>query len=176
MSGPIDTPSLEALTGPRLQGRLLCEQDRPHYRALYGHAGVMRWIGPPLSTDEADAVFARALAHNAARRPGHRFWTLFERPLGLRIGLMSLRRAGNSGELGYMAFPRWWNQGYAREGFAMAATACFHDGLRVVTVARPDDEQAQRLMRTLAPLGFTPEPAASGERRWRLAAPVPARP
>lgn len=164
------------LTGPRLGGRLLREEDRPHYRALYAHAEVMRWIGPTLSPERADAVFARALAHNTARHPGHRFWTIFERQSGARIGLISLRRNGSSAELGYMSFPDWWNRGYAREAFAMAAAAGFQDGLQTVIVSRPDDEQAQRLMRVLAPLGFAPEPGASGERRWRLGAPAPARP
>ncbi len=53
----------------RVKARLLCEDDLDLYLALYTDPEVMRYIGPVMGREAAEAQFRKALALNV-KRPG----------------------------------------------------------------------------------------------------------
>ncbi len=65
---PEIVPSSFEFETERLRVRPLIEGDLGIYRDLYTDAATMRFISPPLSAEQAEISFVRAIAH-ARRRP-----------------------------------------------------------------------------------------------------------
>lgn len=111
----------------RVRGRLVAEGDLDLYLGLYADATVMRHIGEAMSVDEATAVFAKALKHNANPAARARYWHLSHRRTADMLGLAALVRDAavpTRGELGLMLLPK-----AQHTGVALQALSCVVDGV-----------------------------------------------
>jgi RimJ/RimL family protein N-acetyltransferase len=129
--------------------------DETFFCDLFGDPEVMRWIGPPLTGQDAAAAFARVSRHNRMTEPGHRYWVIGDQALAQEAGMVALVRKGASAEFGIMLRPAWWGAGVATtvvpgvlaQGFAVM-------GLEHIRVQREDDAQGQVMHRLLSKFGF----------------------
>lgn len=161
------------LLTPRLRLRLLDATEPAHaslYRRLYTCPKTMAWIGPPLSSREADAAFAIVSRHNVRRTPGHRFWSVEGRYSGVATSLMALQRRGDRAEFGVMVEAGAWRRGLASEALAALLPYAFeHMGLGAIDVQRADDEQGAVMHRLVSRFGFEPvDHPEPGMRAWSL--------
>lgn len=148
------------LLTPRLRLRLLDASEQAHaalYRRLYTCPKTMAWIGPPLSSDEADSAFAIVCRHNARTAPGHRFWSVEERRSENPMGLVALQRQGHRAEFGVMVQAGRWQRGVASETLAALVSYAFERmELEAIDVQRADDEQGAVMHRLVSRFGFEP--------------------
>ena len=91
--------------------RPLSAGDRSGVIELYGDAEVRRYLGGPVSADEAARRFESALASQTP------IWAITQKPGGDFIGLVSLDRlhGRQEFEISYQLSPRMWGGGYATE-------------------------------------------------------------
>lgn len=111
----------------RVRGRLVGEGDRELYLDLYTDASVMRHIAETSSMEDATAVFAKALKHNANSAVRARYWQLSHRRTGQRLGLAALVRdatVSTRGELGLMLLPQ-----AQHTGIGLQVLECVIDGV-----------------------------------------------
>ncbi|MFD0726395.1 GNAT family N-acetyltransferase [Lysobacter brunescens] len=89
------TPSDLAFETPRVKARLLCEDDLDLYLALYTDPEVMRYVGPVMGREEAEAQFRKALALNLEDAGRIRYWAAYTvesagvSPLGIMSAALS---------------------------------------------------------------------------------------
>ena len=142
--------------------------DREAWLALFGDAGVVRWMGDAVADAQRDAVVFERLMSRALG-PSERLAFVYAAELdGEIVGHVELKRTDltrtDEWELVYALARRAWGRGH---GSALAqwalATAHAH-GKRVIATASPDNRASLRL---LAKLGL--EVAAErGDGRTRL--------
>jgi RimJ/RimL family protein N-acetyltransferase len=160
----------------RVCGRLVGEGDVDLYLGLYADASVMRYIAKPFNEDEAAAMFAKALKHNADPAARARYWHLSHQRTGLMLGLAALVRDAvllNRGELGLMLLPH-----AQHTGAGIQALTCVIDGALSQRWALGMDEVTGRHAtgnigagRLLEHLGFESfQIATPGSVGWRMTA------
>lgn len=160
----------------RVCGRLVGKGDADLYRELYADAAVMRYIAKGSNQDEAAAMFAKALKHNAEPAARARYWHLSHQRTGLSLGLAALVRDAvlpGRGELGLMLLPH-----AQHTGVGIQALTCVIDGALSQRWALGMDEVTGRhavdnigASRLVEHLGFEPfEIATPGSIGWRMTA------
>jgi RimJ/RimL family protein N-acetyltransferase len=160
----------------RVYGRLVGEGDVDLYLGLYADASVMRYIAKAFNEDEAAAMFAKALKHNADPAARARYWHLSHQRTGLVLGLAALVRDAvlpNRGELGLMLLPH-----AQHTGAGVQALSCVIDGALSQRWALGMDEVTGRhaadnfaAARLVEHLGFeTYDIGTSGSIGWRMTA------
>lgn len=149
--------------------------DEKLFVHLYTDPAVMRRIAFSISPEEAARAFQAACRHNGRPSPGHRYWRIDwrgqeeGRPAG--IGIVALRRQGNTAELGVMLREGAWNRGISSESFTVVLAHAFGPmGLAMVYAERPEDDHALIIDRLLDGFGFAraPQRALPGRCRWEL--------
>lgn len=166
-------------TGPRVSCRLVDHRDRALYRALYTSDAVMAQIGPTMSNEQADAVFALACRHNLRPMPAlrARYWAVTEHASSRLLGIGSLVRetpGGDAMEIGVMLLPRHQRAALGREVFAgivaSALAVAWRPPLRTLFARHSSaNGHAGRLPESC---GFTRQARPGGEVRWYLALPA----
>lgn len=120
-------------------GRLILrdwrEQDWPEFFRLTNTPEVMRWLGPPLDTEQQAEMVRRVTGY--AERYGHCFWVTERHDdgghlSGEMLGFCGLKRADAPGcpfagefEIGWRMREDAWGRGYAREAASAAMDAGF---------------------------------------------------
>lgn len=98
----------------RVKARLLCEDDLDLYLALYTDPEVMRYIGPVMGREAAEAQFRKAVGHNANASPRARYWLVTCRATDSSLGMAALVRdviVQSRYEMGLMLLPEYQNTG-----------------------------------------------------------------
>ena len=87
-----DTPGgyIPILTTERLQLRVFRDADREPLAALNADPEVMRYLGPPLTLDESDAMIERILRRWAD--DGHGLWAVERLEDGRFLGFTGIAR------------------------------------------------------------------------------------
>jgi RimJ/RimL family protein N-acetyltransferase len=129
------------------------EEVRPLFRELFADPEMMRQVGNPLSTPEADAFFDRACAHWSSHGFGWR--SAISRVSGDWLGFFVLNFVGSQAEgihedeisVGWWIRPRDWGQGYATEGAEAICREAFEriGARRVVAFIKPGNSRSVRV-------------------------------
>lgn len=160
----------------RVHGRLVGEGDVELYRVLYADVTVMRHIAEALDVQQATALFAKALMHNANPAARARYWHLSHQRTGQTLGLAALVRDAalpSRGELGLMLLPQ-----AQHTGAGLQALEQLIDGVLSQRWALDMDEVAGRhaaenasARRLVEHLGFEPfDVGTPGNLGWRMTA------
>lgn len=141
------------ITTDRLLIRPWRDDDVRPFFAMSQDAEVMRYLGPPLTLDEARAAKERMAAREAAN--GFCFWAVERWDDARFIGFCGLLPAKppieGEVEIGWRLARACWGQGYARE----AAEACIAwawanlDAPALAAITVPANERSWRLMERL---------------------------
>ena len=127
------------------------DADVRPFHAMGQDAEVMRYLGPPMSREDAEAAVARQNA--LADETGACFWAIERREDGAFLGFCGVK-PGPAGtpiagepEIGWRLARPAWGRGYARE----AAAACLADAWRrgegrVFAITVPANERSWGLM------------------------------
>jgi RimJ/RimL family protein N-acetyltransferase len=103
---------------PRLTYRLLTTADEALYCNLYGDPEVMRYVGKPLSRDNALVSFGKALALTQQAFFQRRVTAIIERATEKVVGISSIHTIDGkkrTGQVGSMLTPAAQAQGYGLE-------------------------------------------------------------
>jgi RimJ/RimL family protein N-acetyltransferase len=160
----------------RVHGRLVGEGDAELYRGLYADVSVMRHIAEALDVQQATALFAKALKHNANPAARARYWHLSHQRTGQTLGLAALVRDAalpSRGELGLMLLSQ-----AQHTGAGLQALERLIDGVLSQRWALDMDEVAGRhtaenagARRLVEHLGFEPlDLGTPGNLGWRMTA------
>ena len=140
---------------PRLVLRELTESDAPALLALYRDPAVMRFMGPPPESLEAERANIAAHRVRYYARRGYGLWAVVRRDSGELVGRCGLLDAEIAGreevEVSYLLAPAHWGLGLATEA-AGAALAYAVGPLaldRVVAVVAPENERSRRVAERL---------------------------
>lgn len=168
-----------SFAGPRMSCRLVDHRDRDLYRKLYTSAEVMAQIGPTMSDEQADAVFAQACSHNLRVMPAlrARYWAVTERASSRLAGIGSLVRetpGGDAMEIGVMLLPDHQRGALGKEVFAgivaLARAVAWRPPLRTLFARHAEaNGHAGRLPESC---GFAREGRPGGEVRWYMTMPT----
>jgi RimJ/RimL family protein N-acetyltransferase len=135
----------------RLRLREITEADAPALLGLYRQADVMRFMGPPPASLEAElANIAAHRAHYYVAR-GYGLWAVALRESDMLIGrcglLDTVLHDRAEVELSYLLAPMQWGHGFATE--AARAVLDFGAGSlgmqRVVALVHPENARSRRV-------------------------------
>ncbi|PTS86242.1 GNAT family N-acetyltransferase [Sphingomonas sp. HMWF008] len=137
------------------------EADIAPFHAMGQDAEVMRYIGPPMSLEDARAGYDRIVARQAEH--GHCFWAIERKSDGAFLDFCGLQRGydflDGEIEIGWRLRRDAWGQGYAREA-AEASLAWGWGNLdtpRITAITVPANRASWGLMERL---GMTRDPDA----------------
>ena len=158
-----------ALATPRLRLVPLSERDRSLYCAIYGDPVLMRHVDAPLSPAEADRSFALALAESTGRATGTSWWTATHRQARANVGVLGLRHAGDTAEIGVMLVAGWQGRGLAAEAIDVLLAAAFsRAGLaRILMRHAPGNAPCMDVARALGFSHLEGEPDVAGRVTWQ---------
>lgn len=105
--------------------RPLDENDRALYLFAFTDAGMMRFVGEPVSESRAERAFRKACASNAESVLKSRAWVVEIGSPGESAGLLSVSVQGRSAEIGGMILPRWQGMGISGHAFPMGMAEVF---------------------------------------------------
>lgn len=102
---------------PRVKARLLCEDDLDLYLALYTDPEVMRYIGPVMGREAAEAQFRKSIILNEESCGMVRYWAgcSVEESGVARMSILSAAltdQTPRSFEVGIMMLGSKWRMGY----------------------------------------------------------------
>ncbi len=137
----------------RLVLRRWRDEDSAPFHAMGQDAEVMRYLGPPMSLEEAKATIARLNA--AIDHDGYAFWAIERKSDSAFLGFCGIKKNGPAGtpiaddpEIGWRLARGGWGQGYAKEA-AEASLAwgwANIDAPRVAAITVPANERSWGLM------------------------------
>ncbi|WP_338057191.1 GNAT family N-acetyltransferase [Sphingomonas corticis] len=153
--------SLPAIETPRLILRRWREEDVAPFHAMGQDAEVMRFLGPPMTTDDCRAVVVRQ--NTIAGEFGRCFFALERRGDGAFLGFCGVK-PGPAGtpvegeaEIGWRLARAAWGRGYATEAARAALDAEWGRGTtQVLAITVPANARSRAVMERL---GMTHEPA-----------------
>jgi RimJ/RimL family protein N-acetyltransferase len=158
----------------RLRYRLLSQADESLYCDLYSNSEVMKYVGPPLSREQALRGFKKALS--LVQQPfGWRITTIVERASGQGVGISVIRlvdEKARRAEVGSILSPDAQKQGYGPEYSAALIDYAFkHRGVEELSAQVVDGNAANEAM--LTKLGFSPGATSAvvggvSRRTWTL--------
>jgi RimJ/RimL family protein N-acetyltransferase len=111
--------SATAIETQRLILRGWRESDATPFHAMCNDAEVMRYLGPPLSREDAEAAATRQNGFIASH--GYCFWAVERKTDGAFLGFCGLKPGpqdtplADQVEIGWRLARNAWGQGYARE-------------------------------------------------------------
>ena len=144
----METPTLET---ERLVLRMLRESDTDAYAEMMADPEVMRFLGKPMSRQEAWRNMAMVLGHWHLR--GYGFWAVEEKSSGELVGRIGCwRPEGWPGlEVGWALRRRFWGRGYATEAARASARHAFTalGQTRVISLIAPDNVNSIRVAERL---------------------------
>lgn len=150
----------------RLKLRSLCESDERLYCELYGDARTMRFIGPPLSLEQAVRSFRRTLA-STRRHPVQRLiLTVIDTDAQQAVGICGIQQfdaVGRRAEVGIMLKPALHARGFAKEclGALIAQAFAMFALDEIWAWAAADHCVAERLV---IGVGFSPSDGPESDR------------
>ena len=141
-------PTLET---ERLLLRPFRDEDLDAYAEFSADPEVMRYMGPPLSREDAWRQIAMLLGHWRLR--GFGSWAAEERETGELVGRLGPHRPeGWPGfEIGWVLGRRYWGRGFATEGARAALEYAFTelDQPHVISLIHPDNQASIRVAERL---------------------------
>ena len=141
-----------AIETERLILRRWCQADATPFHAMGQDAEVMRYLGPPMSLEDATATVAGVNAQIDAN--GHAFWAVERRSDGAFLGFCGIK-IGPPGtpietdlEIGWRLARHAWGQGYAREAAAASLAWAWAntEAPRVTAITVPGNSASWGLM------------------------------
>ncbi len=141
-------PTLET---ERLLLRPFRDEDLDAYAEFSADPEVMRYMGAPLSREDAWRQIAMLLGHWRLR--GFGSWAAEERETGELVGRLGPHRPeGWPGfEIGWVLGRRYWGRGFATEGARAALEYAFTelDQPHVISLIHPDNQASIRVAERL---------------------------
>jgi RimJ/RimL family protein N-acetyltransferase len=131
------------------------DADRAPFAAMGQDAEVMRYLGPLLAREDADAAVDRMMAMQAAL--GHCFWAIERREDAAFLGFCGLKTApvdtpiAGAIEIGWRLARAYWRQGYALEAARASLVWGWQslDCAEIVAMTVPDNRASWGLMQRL---------------------------
>jgi RimJ/RimL family protein N-acetyltransferase len=143
--------TIPTLTSERLILRPFRERDLDAFAAFCSDEETMRWLGGPLSREDAWRQMAMMLGHWQLR--GYGMWAVEEQATGAFLGRLGFHRPeGWPGvEIGWMLGRPHWGLGYAKE--AARAALAYGFGTQafeyVISLIHPENERSLKLAEAL---------------------------
>ena len=146
----------------RLNLRTWSAADAEDYLIHLNTPEARRWLGPPITRDEAMKMIERVNDHQ--RKHGFGFWLIERAGDGAMLGFCGLKRVDAEGtdltgefEIGWSLRQDCWGLGYAKEAALAALDRAFatHGASRVVAFTVQDNKASWGLMERL---GMTRRP------------------
>lgn len=105
---------IPCLASPRLALRPYHQVDFDAFVSLNADGNVRRYVGGPLSHENATRLFARFVAGNCI--PGNEVWAVVDKEAGDYVGhCWFVRQGTDPPEMGFLIAPMYWGRGYGTE-------------------------------------------------------------
>ena len=114
---------------PRLRLRAWLERDRAPFAKMNADPNVMKFLGPPLTPDQNDAVIDAQI--DLMRQGCPAFWAVERRSDHQFMGCIGVKKVNfetkftPAYEIGWRLASEFWRQGYATEGAKAALSYAF---------------------------------------------------
>lgn len=167
--------TLPTLHTSRFRLRPLAGSDEPLYVAIYTDAALMRFVGEPLTREQAAKAFASFLHSNKAGDLARPCCWVIERTSGQGleeevVGLLALIPHAGRAEIGVMVRAAWQGSKVAQETIGFLAGHLFRHRVWPSAFSRHvrENEAGAGVMRRLGFREMADVPGGAGFRGWEM--------